>query len=212
MAITFQNAVQAVINTTPSAFDCGTGSNRFLIVGVLKQSSQSTTGVTYNGVSMTKVATVATNSDVSTNEETTLWVLANPASGSNNIALSFSGAGTFGFAAACYNGVDQTTTTRNPNTEHSPTSAAHSVSVATTVGDWVIGFSRTNGASTADGNTTYRGGASTNITIMDSGSAIGSSPYAIGHSDSESDNLLATGVIPFGTTVINNLSLLGVGT
>jgi len=67
--------------------NCG-GSNRTLVVFVETHNSDKATGVTYNGVSMTKQGAA-----VSYNNSTrwvTAWVLINPASGANNIVATLS--------------------------------------------------------------------------------------------------------------------------
>lgn len=210
MAITFQAALDQVTNTTPTAFNVGAGSNRYLIVFVLKQSSQTCTGVAYNGVAMTNLATIATNNNVSTNEQTTIWGLINPTSGSNNIDMTFSGAGTFACWAVCYNGVDQTTGFHNPNTVSS--ASANSISITTDVTDWAVAFFRTSGGLlTASGGTTLRG-TNAGSQFGDSNGAIGSSPYSLGFTSAVGVNLLGGGLIPAGAGAgaQNNWLLMGV--
>jgi len=90
-----------------------TGSDRFLIVstGIGLGTSPSVTGVTYNGVSMTYIDGYATAPAALS--ESKLFVLANPASGTNVVSVQTSGSGS-GYmyvASASYTGVDQTTPT-----------------------------------------------------------------------------------------------------
>jgi hypothetical protein len=203
-----------VVNTTPSAFNVGTADNRILLVGTLKQSSQSITGVTYGGVAMTKIATYATNSSVSVNEEQSFWVLINPASGSNNIALTSSGGGTFGFVAACYSGVDQTTGYRAVGSSISASSSAKTISVTTVNNNaWVAGYFRMGASTTADANTAWRP-ASSNVVMADSnGAKSPAGAYAIGYTTADSGAaLFACELIPFVTSSSRRrLTLLGVG-
>ena len=199
MAVTHAAALTQTVNTTPVAFNIGTGSDRFLVVGVLKQSSQTCTGVTYNGVALTKVATLA-DSNVSVNEENTLWVSEGfqPASGSNNIALTFSGAGTFIVVATAWDGVDQTTGYESVNTSTSSSSVAGSVTVTSTTDNCVVnGFIRTGATWTADSDTTKQGSTNTEMGYGDT-TVTPAGAYSIGYTNATKRNLLALAVRPVG--------------
>lgn len=131
-----------------------TGSNLILFVISTANGSQTTTGVTYNGVALTKIGE-RTDSNGPTQY---LWYLINPSTGANNVVITNSGSATAG-SAASYTGVaqsspiDANTTTAETNT----TSFATSI---TTVADncWIICTSRTGSGLTltAGANTAVR--------------------------------------------------------
>lgn len=78
------------------------GDNRLLVVGILGGSSDIITGVTYNGVAMTRV-------NVSNNGNSTayLYYLLNPASGTHDIVISSSTSTFLAADAVSYTGVNQ---------------------------------------------------------------------------------------------------------
>lgn len=82
-----------------------TGSNRAIVVAV-GTNGNVVTGVTYAGVSLTQVGSYS--ADGASNGITT-WVLANPASGSNNVVVSTSASATIYCEICSYTGVNQTT-------------------------------------------------------------------------------------------------------
>jgi hypothetical protein len=143
-----------------------TGTDGYLVVGVLIQSSQTCTGVTYNGVAMTQLTTVSAN-NVSGGETDYLFGLANPDTGANDVVASFSGAGNRGLMATSFTGVAQANSVDVTNTGTGASGTA-TVSVTTTVdNDWLVGYARGQSNTTASTNTTMRGAAS-NINMMDS--------------------------------------------
>ena len=108
-APTFVTFLQAG-ETENVAFDAGTGAGRVLIVCVIWQNrGQDVTGVTYNSVAMTSVAAKVDETILSGH----VFRLANPASGSNTIAVTMASNGisdSFGAIAAWVaNTVDGTT-------------------------------------------------------------------------------------------------------
>lgn len=83
-------------------------SNSILLVGNQARDTSATdhkiTGITYNAVALTKV-----RRDLATNAATEIWFLLAPASGANNVVISFTGTADTGTAnAASFSGVDQT--------------------------------------------------------------------------------------------------------
>lgn len=91
MAIAFDATTSSSrVNATTTltyAHTC-TGSDRFLVVATANNTARTVTSVTYNWVSMTQVLSPLTNSNWSI---LYLWILANPASWSNNIVVTTSG-------------------------------------------------------------------------------------------------------------------------
>ncbi len=77
------------VNTTSTVFtyahNVANQPNRYLVVFVDANSS-APTGATYNGVAMTKVAEQNVGA---TGRNTSIWVLANPATGNNNVVVTF---------------------------------------------------------------------------------------------------------------------------
>ncbi len=125
--------------TSPLAWNhtC-TGSNLVLIVsiGVYAGATPDCSAVTYNGVAMTQVGSDRTQS--STQE--TMWILVNPATGSNQISATFSGTSKYAAGTAVsYTGCVQS---GQPNAVAGNTGATAnpSVTVTTTVDNcWVVG-------------------------------------------------------------------------
>lgn len=113
------------------------GNDRYLIVAVgidEDTGAALVSSVTYNGVSLTREHRAATTFD-----ELQVWRLKNPASGTNEVDITFNDTGYDRAAIAMsYTGVDQTTPidVSNINTGSSGTTA--SVSVTTTVADCML--------------------------------------------------------------------------
>lgn len=118
------------------------GSNRLLVVGVAVRSDGATptnSGVTYNAVAMTAVpSAVVSDAD----EIVKMWYLINPASGANNIVVTFGDNG----ANSCYpvgggvsfTGADQTTGIHNGANSSNAGSTTPSLTVTSTGGEIVI--------------------------------------------------------------------------
>lgn len=142
MAIAFD----AVTTSSASSYSLtvGSGSDRILWVGATVGSSQTITGVTYNGVAMTSAGTAATASTY----KSYLFYLVAPASGSHTVAITTSGAGFLQSWAASYTGVDPASPTDGYATHVATTTNNSAASITTTVAhDWFIahGFEDTFG-------------------------------------------------------------------
>jgi hypothetical protein len=156
-----------------------TGSNRFLVVGTAAYSASlvTATAVTYNGVSLTKVNAITAELE-SNNQETSLWYLDNPASGANDVVVTWSGSVDFGAAAsASYTGkttigIDAHNTAQNTST--STNSPACNVNVVKS-DCWLVafGYSRLAGAPTAGTGTTVRQDNGVGHVIGDSNGVVG---------------------------------------
>lgn len=170
-AITFDNSIDSVVNpaSNTTAFTTS-GTNRYLLVGILKQTDGNpVTAVSYAGVAMTQINTLACHS-VNSSETEYLYGLANPTSGSNNIVAT-AGAGTIAIAAESFDGAQQTTAVEANNT-NSGTNGAATVSITTvTDNDWLAGWVRGDGAFTAGSNTTVRNTASNARNMADTNAA-----------------------------------------
>src|SRR5438552_7418138 len=108
MPIALDNSATAGITngTAPSpSFTVGAGSNRILFVGLaFYGTGDIASAPTYNGVTMTLVTKI-NRSDANNGQQTIyLWYLANPASGANTLAFSWSGSVFYGYGIASYSG------------------------------------------------------------------------------------------------------------
>src|SRR3990167_2897336 len=92
-----------------------TGTNLVLIVGAFldNDTSDTITGITYNGVALTKINGVSGSSDQG---YSTLWYLIAPATGANNIVVSWTGANNISSCAISYTGAHQTSPIDSNNT------------------------------------------------------------------------------------------------
>lgn len=110
------------------------GVNRLLIVGVSLFVSGGVSGITYNGVALTKI-----RSDTTGTYSTELWYLVNPATGTNSIAVTLSGALTSISEGFSLNGVDQIA----PISSNAGTNGTGAISqnniVTVEVNDWAAG-------------------------------------------------------------------------
>ena len=178
MAIAHDSTTTVQTNaTSPLTFShtC-TGSDLVLFVTSVSNTSETTTGVTYNGVAMTKVGEVT-----DTNGPTQyLWVLFSPSTGANDVVVTNSG-GVMAGGAASYTGVDQGGLDASSNVVRDATTTSFAASLSTVVEDcWVICTSRTGGglALTAGANTVMRAQPETTYlgssAFWDTGAAQGS--------------------------------------
>lgn len=83
----------------------GTGTNRYLVVGISIANSQTVSSVTYSGVPLTLVGRQATASN---NESIEIWQMIAPPSGTANLAVTLTGVADFVVGAISFNGVHQT--------------------------------------------------------------------------------------------------------
>jgi len=135
-----------------------TGSDRYLIVEAttILTTGGSVTGITYNGVSMSLLEGGSVNSG---DYYTHVYGLANPASGSNNVVITYSSSDAVLATAISYTGVNQASPIDATAlvTDLSASSPA-SFSITTTASNcWLVGFSHSiGGYPTASTGTTFR--------------------------------------------------------
>ena len=171
MAIAFDAATESGNKGAVSSFTFShtcTGSDRGLLVhvGAYDNAARTVTSVTYNSVSLTQISRVT---GPTTGSWTEIWKLANPASGSNTVSVTLSGAAAYNVfgAAQSFTGVDQTTSTM---TSGGKTAAGNSSSqsatvTGTTANNWIVdaltsffGWAQSVGSGqTARYNTYYTG-------------------------------------------------------
>lgn len=156
-AIAFDAAATSSANGVSSrtyAQTC-TGSNLMLIAGSRANSSggtQTVTGVTYAAVGMTQRATYNDPVNFETNDY--IHSLANPATGANNVIVSYSGTVNSVCGCSSYSGTNGVGNTGTNNAN----SGVESVSVTTTeANSYVVGVLYTNGMNpTVSGSTVQR--------------------------------------------------------
>jgi len=168
-------------------------SNLILLVGVQVESgSDSVTGITYNGVSMTRAKLqVSVNSD----ETLYLYYLIAPATGANNVVISLSSSILAKAVAASYTGAKQS---GQPDSSSGATNAsANTLTLTTTVvaaNCWLVGY----GGFAAGG--TISAGAGTTLRAsngpkgwFDSNASVGVGSQSLIYNESQTNEI--TGVI-----------------
>lgn len=146
--ITFDAAASSNGNGASSltfALTVAVNSNRALAVGC-SQTGASTdhtiTGITYAAVAMAQVATIGSASG--DNSRVDIWKLAAPATGANNVVVTFNSSsdGFFSCGAESWYSVDQTNIFRTASTNTNGTTAVTSDTLTPTslVGDVVLDF------------------------------------------------------------------------
>lgn len=113
------------------------GSNTTLWLGS-KGASGYSTGATYNGVSMTRIAD---NTSGVGEYNLSLFYLINPSTGTNTVSVSVA-SGNVGWTSESYTGCDQTTQPDNSFTNNTASATTTITTNHTTVTDnaWVIGY------------------------------------------------------------------------
>jgi len=102
---------QSTSSTLTWSHTVGSGSNRLLVVGVFAMSYgalPSVSGVTYNGVAMTKAR--ADDDFNGAGWESSVWILHNPPSGAHNVVATISNYGTTVGMSVSYTGAQQSST------------------------------------------------------------------------------------------------------
>lgn len=127
-------------------FSAGTGANRLLVVGVAAD-TQSVSGITFGGTTLTKSVSSFLNNDAE------LWYLKNPSSKPANIAVTMAG-GTghlsqFVVGAYAFSGVNQTSPISNTASKNNTAVSSPTVTITTkNANDWVVDLPSIFGGST----------------------------------------------------------------
>lgn len=173
MAIAFDTAVDGgTTGSFPATWShtCS-GSNRMLFVFVSYINTGTISGITYNGVALTKIGSQNVGG---ASGATDLWYLVNPSSGSNTVSVSGSGSGTNGFASSSYTGVVQASPIDSSITK-TQTIATFNITTTTIANNcWTISaITAGNNLSAGTGTVirTIAGGVAASV-IVDSNSAI----------------------------------------
>ncbi len=140
-----------------------TGSNPVLLVYVTlyNGSAPTVTGITYNSVALTKVDSITAALE-GNNQDTEMWVLKAPSTGTHSIVASFSGTIDFYAAGAeSYTGVNQTSPINAHSTgQNTSAGTSFSQAVTSTGGNncWITGIMWDRSATPGSGaGTTLRG-------------------------------------------------------
>jgi len=216
MAIAFDVATNGGSTTATSltyAHTC-TGDNRILFVGVLGNVSDTynITGVTYGGVSLTQISTAIR---IPTDRIFGLWMLVNPASGSNDVVASSSPSGFIQPDSFSYTGALQTGQPDATGTNVSTTGTSLTASV-TTVADksWAFAyFSCRTGVTSAGASTTSRD-LTTSQLFCDSGADVtpaGSRSLIVNNTQSVEIAGIICSFSPAAAAAANNPTLLTLG-
>lgn len=208
MAIAFDasSTGEQVPGTSPITFShtC-TGSNLVLLVGV--ETITTCSGVTYNGVAMTQLVTTNVGGVVNY-----LFGLVAPATGANNVVVSFTGGSTYCRAvAASYTGVSQTGL---PDATGSNTIAGSSTTMTTTLTTvanncWTALFTFTTvpGATAGTGTTLRKADAQSYAILFDSNGAVvaGSNSLIINYTSGTGTVGVMVSIAPVSTTSTQGL-------
>lgn len=175
--IAFNNAAEGGASpgtaTTITISFATSGNNRLLVAAALQagaDNSNATTGITYNGVAMTKMDDTGWGGGANPNW-ISFWYLVNPASGTHDVVFtrSTTSNGYYG-AVASYTGVLQTSPLGNHGAASGGSGATFAQAVTTTVDNsWAIWLAANqNNIPTAGSGTTARGNGTYTMRILDS--------------------------------------------
>lgn len=163
------------VTSQTTAFNVGAGTDRFLYVWVLGDAAATSgiSGVTYAGVSMTKLATHRVGADRSFD----VYYLVNPTSGSNNVVITRGVSGLIVSGFVAYTGVNQTTPIPS-NTTFTDTTADTTIAenfTTTLNNSWaIIGMRDDTGRTITPGS-----GYTSRVTNVGNGIHLGDSGAAI---------------------------------
>ena len=165
------------------------------------------TGVTYNGVSMTRALAIAQGA----NGYVYLYYLASPATGANDVVVSQSASVTIQAVAASYTGAS---TTGIPDTSNTATGTSGSSTVSvTTVADncWGVGVTWTNRTNSDGTLGAIIGGLTSQFSMFDSNSSLtpaGSKVFDITMFSSSSWAIGVSTFKPIGGATVNSNMLM----
>jgi hypothetical protein len=218
MAIAFDTSTDgglSVAVTSKTFSHTCTGTNLALIVSFFGEASDNVTGVTYNGVAMTRMGFIDPGGG---DRFEFMYGLLNPATGANNVVISFSSSSATYAQSSSYTGVKQTGLPDNVTTQANA-SASSSTTTLTPVasGCWLVMGSRTGGITvTAGAGTTMRQTTAANgQNLCDSnGTVSGSSSLVQNYSPSSTSGCVMISMAPVSapvSSIISRRMLMGVG-
>lgn len=132
--------------TNPETFTIApTGTNRLLSVALNHYQDKVVSGVTFNGVSMTQLATYSPQTRGGS--VFNFFYMVAPSTGSNTISITFNSAPSqFGAVAASFTGVDQTPTIHDSDGYNYTAASGQLSMTGLTVGDLILAMGGTQGA------------------------------------------------------------------
>lgn len=167
-----------------------TGSDRVLFVAVETFNASAlvtVTGITYNGVALTKVDSISANLE-SSHQDGELWYLDGPATGANTITVTLSG--TAGFAlgqATSYTGKTVSGIDASAKTQLLTASTSAPANNVTVVHSdcWLVGmaYSRAAGTPSAGSGTTVRNTTTVGHAIADSNGVVGTGAQTLAYTN-----------------------------
>lgn len=137
-----QNRIDSPSTTDPQVWShtCS-GSDRLLPIGIsfYQTGVQSINGITYNGVSVTQLATFSPQNRGGTGNS--FWYLVGPSTGTNNVSVDMSApAVQFMGTSVSYTGVDQTPIIRDSDGYNYNGTSGQITLTGLTVGDLIVGI------------------------------------------------------------------------
>jgi hypothetical protein len=191
--------------------------SNLLVVAVATLGADDVTGVTYDGVSLTKA--VQNNAQTGGLERTALWFLVNPPTGSNTLAISRTSSAFILAVAADYSGAATTGQPDNTGVNQASASSVTSSLTMNTANSWIMAAAceasdtpaAGSGMTTRTATVTY-----SNPTNFDSNGplAAGSQSFTIGSTGNSATAIVAAyaSFAPAGgAAVMPGRTLLGVG-
>lgn len=207
------------------------GANTFLVVGVATGGNNvtqaTTTAVAYKGVAMTKATVVERTLASLVKSEVSIWMLANPSTGTNQVSASITGIADAVGNSVSYTGANQTNTADATSSIVGSSTGSQSFTVTTVASNcWIyaLGMNAAVSGPTLTANQTARGsqtmataaptiatGEDTNAAVASGANTMG---FTVGAGNTEDGWLFAgASFAPTsgGVTIVSPLSILGAG-
>ena len=152
-------------NTKTLSIDVGTSDDRLLLVGVARNTNDTVSSVTYDGVAMTLLDAITNSTD--TNFEIRVYYTKDPTSGSNDVVVTMTASSTsWRYGAIAFSGVDQTTTFTDTEKDEATGVDTFTINATTTnANELLVGFM---GHNTNVGGITA-GAGQTSLTMFNGG-------------------------------------------
>ena len=207
------------VGTTRTWSHTCTGSTLILVVSSYNATGlDHTTGVTYNGVAMTKINSIAGTPAIIS--AVSMWYLVNPATGANNVVVTSSASDNQAGTSESFTGAAQSGQMDSNATGNNSQLSAGTFTLPTTVvasNCWlVMGAIGDSATPTAGGGTTIRQSSGSGFATGDSNATVstGSQSLAFAGMGANARGVIAS-IVPFtsgGATVLPWKALMGVGT
>lgn len=203
-------AIQATLNINPYSSAGVTsltrsfaisGSDRYLVVGILDVSGDNATSCTYAGVAMTQLAKI----NAVTSRYVYVYGLANPTTGTNDIIYTRgSTTSVCGFGAVNLTGATQTTSPVDASNTANSTSTSTSVSLTTVLDNTAVIVFSSGGANLAGSTnlTEIAIDSSFDVSVLCRSTTFPKTPagaqtYTITNTDGDNNGVIAVSIAPF---------------